>query len=241
MRPDTAVILSAGLGTRMRPLTLTTPKPLLRLAGRPILAHALDRLQAAGVTKIIVNAHHLAAQISDFLRDYPGVVLAREDELLETGGAITAMLAKNLLPQAPFYVLNGDTFWVDGPTDTLGRLAAAFMPAEMDAMLLLARAAGAVAETGRGDFLWPRDGTLKRREERDVAPFLYAGVQIVSPGLFANPPAPAFSMNVLWDRALAANRLGAIIHDGVWFHLSTPDDLERADAVLEAREVGNTT
>jgi MurNAc alpha-1-phosphate uridylyltransferase len=225
----------------MRPLTLTTPKPLLRLAGRPILAHALDRLQAAGVTKIIVNAHHLAAQISDFLRDYPGVVLAREDELLETGGAITAMLAKNLLPQAPFYVLNGDTFWVDGPTDTLGRLAAAFMPAEMDAMLLLARAAGAVAETGRGDFLWPRDGTLKRREERDVAPFLYAGVQIVSPGLFANPPAPAFSMNVLWDRALAANRLGAIIHDGVWFHLSTPDDLERADAVLEAREVGNTT
>ncbi len=108
-------------------------------------------------------------------------------------------------------------------------------------MLLLARAAGAVAETGRGDFLWPRDGTLKRREERDVAPFLYAGVQIVSPGLFANPPAPAFSMNVLWDRALAANRLGAIIHDGVWFHLSTPDDLERADAVLEAREVGNTT
>ncbi len=241
MRPDTAVILSAGLGTRMRPLTLTTPKPLLRLAGRPILAHALDRVQAAGVTKIIVNAHHLAAQISDFLRDYPGVVLAREDELLETGGAITAMLAKKLLPQAPFYVLNGDTFWVDGPTDTLGRLAAAFMPAEMDAMLLLARAAGAVAETGRGDFLWPRDGTLKRREERDVAPFLYAGVQIVSPGLFANPPAPAFSMNVLWDRALAANRLGAIIHDGVWFHLSTPDDLERADAVLEAREVGNTT
>jgi MurNAc alpha-1-phosphate uridylyltransferase len=225
----------------MRPLTLTTPKPLLRLAGRPILAHALDRVQAAGVTKIIVNAHHLAAQISDFLRDYPGVVLAREDELLETGGAITAMLAKKLLPQAPFYVLNGDTFWVDGPTDTLGRLAAAFMPAEMDAMLLLARAAGAVAETGRGDFLWPRDGTLKRREERDVAPFLYAGVQIVSPGLFANPPAPAFSMNVLWDRALAANRLGAIIHDGVWFHLSTPDDLERADAVLEAREVGNTT
>lgn len=241
MRPDTAVILSAGLGTRMRPLTLTTPKALLRLEGQPILAHTLDRLRAAGVTNILVNAHHLAGQIADFLKAYPGVTLSIEAELLETGGAITAMLAKNLLPQAPFYVLNGDTFWVDGPTDTLGRLAAAFMPAEMDAMLLLARAAGAVAETGRGDFLWPRDGTLKRREERDVAPFLYAGVQIVSPGLFANPPAPAFSMNVLWDRALAANRLGAIIHDGVWFHLSTPDDLERADAVLEAREVGNTT
>jgi MurNAc alpha-1-phosphate uridylyltransferase len=241
MRPDTAVILSAGLGTRMRPLTLTTPKPLLQLAGQPILAHALARLKAAGVSKIIVNAHHLAGQIAKFLQTYPDVVLSQEDELLETGGAITAMMAKNLLPAAPFYVVNGDAFWVDGPTDTLLRLAAAYQPQAMDAMLLLARAAGAVAETGRGDFLWPRDGQLRRRDERDVAPYLYAGVQIVSPALFATAPPPPFSMNILWDAALAAGRLGAIVHDGVWFHLSTPDDLERADAVLEAREVGNTT
>jgi MurNAc alpha-1-phosphate uridylyltransferase len=241
MSPDTAVILSAGLGTRMRPLTLTTPKPLLKLAGRPILAHALDRLHAAGIKNIIVNTHHHSNQLTTFLKDYPGIVVSEEEELLETGGAIMAMRSKNLLPEAPFYILNGDTFWLDGPTNTLGRLANAFRPTETDAMLLLARAAGAVAETGRGDFLWPRDGGLKRREERDVAPYLYAGVQIVSPALFAAAPPPPFSMNILWDQALAAGRLGAIIHDGVWFHLSTPDDLERADAVLDAREVGNTT
>lgn len=241
MRPDTAVILSAGLGTRMRPLTLSTPKPLLPLAGRPILAHTIERLNAAGVTKIIVNAHHLADQVAEFLTAYPKVTLSRETELLETGGAIMAMQGKQLLPDSPFYVINGDTFWVDGPTDTLGRLAHAFEPANQDAMLLLARAAGAVADTGQGDFLWPRDGTLKRREERDVAPYLYAGVQIVSPRLFAAAPPPPFSMNLLWDQAMTTGRLGAIIHDGVWFHLSTPDDLARADSVLEAREVGNTT
>jgi len=241
MRPDTAVILSAGLGTRMRPLTLTTPKPLLQLEGKPILAHTLERLRQAGVKNIIVNAHHLADQIAGFLKTYPGVVLSIEDELLETGGAITAMVAKNLLPEKPFFVINGDAFWVDGPSSALGRLAAAFAAEKTDAMLLLARAAGAVAETGRGDFLWPRDGGIKRREERDVAPYMYAGVQIVTPALFAQAPPPPFSMNLLWDRALEAGRLDAIVHDGLWFHLSTPDDLARADAVLDAREVGNTT
>ena len=241
MRPDTAVILSAGRGTRMRPLTLTTPKPLLKLDGRPILAHVLERLQAAGIQRIIVNAHHLAEQMEAFLADYPGVTLLREAELQETGGAITAMLAQNLLPDAPFYVVNGDTYWVDGPSDTLRRLAHAFEPEQMDALLLLARAAGAVAETGRGDFLWPRDGGLQRRGERDVAPYLFSGVQIVTPRLFAHAPTAPFSMNYLWDRALEAGRLGAIVHDGVWFHLSTPEDLERANAVLAAREVGNTT
>jgi len=241
MSPDTAVILSAGLGTRMRPLTLTTPKPLLPLGGRSILAHVLERLQAAGVKKIIVNAHHLAEQVETFCKAYEGVTLLREDALLETGGAIIAMRDKALLPDAPFYVVNGDTYWVDGPSDTLSRLAKAFDARRMDVMLLLARTAGAVAETGRGDFLWPRDGGLQRRAERDVAPYLFAGVQIVSPALFATAPEGAFSMNFLWDRAMAEGKLGAIVHDGVWFHLSTPDDLARADAVLEAREVGNTT
>jgi MurNAc alpha-1-phosphate uridylyltransferase len=241
MRPDTAVILSAGLGTRMRPLTLEVPKPLLKLEGQPILAHTLRRLRQAGVTNILVNAHHLAGQIADFLKSYPEVTLSIEDELLETGGAITAMRTKNLLPENPFYIINGDAFWVDGPTDTLTRLATAFDSQKMDAMLLLARAAGAVAETGRGDFLWPRGGKIKRREERDVAPYLFAGVQIVAPALFADAPPPPFSMNLLWDRALAADRLDAIVHDGLWFHLSTPDDLARADEMLDAREVGNAT
>jgi MurNAc alpha-1-phosphate uridylyltransferase len=241
MRPDTAVILSAGLGTRMRPLTLTTPKPLLHLAGRPILGHALAHLAAAGVTRVIVNAHHLADQIAAFLHDYPGVILRHEPELLDTGGAIAAMRQENMLPDAPFYIVNGDAFWVDGPTDTLLRLAASFRPDAMDVILLLARAATVASETGQGDFLWPRDGGLKRREERDVAPYIFAGVQIAAPALFAAAPPPPFSMNLLWDQALAAGRLGAIVHDGVWFHLSTPDDLARAEAKLDAREVGNTT
>jgi N-acetyl-alpha-D-muramate 1-phosphate uridylyltransferase len=241
MRPDTAVILSAGRGTRMRPLTLTTPKPLLPLYGRPILAYLLERLEAAGVQRIIVNTHHLAEQMAAFLADYPAVTLLRESELRETGGAVTAMLAQNLLPDAPFYVVNGDSYWVDGPSDTLRRLADAFDAAQIDALLLLARAAGTVAETGRGDFLWPRDSGLQRRGERDVAPYLFSGVQIVTPALFAQAPAAPFSMNCLWDRALEAGRLGAIVHDGVWFHLSTPEDLERANAVLASLEVGNTT
>ena len=241
MQPDTAVILSAGLGTRMRPLTYTTPKPLLRLDGQPILGHALERLQAAGITRIIVNAHHLAAQMIAFAAQYEGVSVRHEPELLDTGGAIAAMRVEGLLPEAPIYVVNGDAFWVDGPADTLLRLAHAFRPAEMDAMLLLARTAGVEGETGQGDFLWPRDGGLKRREERDIAPYIYAGVQIVAPTLFAAAPPPPFSMNLLWDQALAAGRLGAIVHDGVWFHLSTPDDLDYAGSVLEAREVGNST
>ncbi|HUM08875.1 MAG TPA: nucleotidyltransferase family protein [Acidocella sp.] len=241
MHPDTAVILCAGFGTRMRPLTLTTPKPLLALGGEPILAHTLVQLREAGVKRCIVNTHYLAAQVEEFLRPYPEVTITHEDTLLDTGGAVAAMAAKGLLPEAPFYIVNGDSYWVDGPCPTLARMAKAFDPARMDTMLLLARAAGAVAETGRGDFIWPRDGALARRGERDVAPFVYAGVQLATPSLFAGAPEGAFSLNLLWDKALEAGRLNAIVHDGVWFHLSTPDDLDRAEAVLQAREVGNTT
>jgi len=238
---DTAVILSAGLGTRMRPLTASTPKPLLPLGGKPILAHTLERLREAGVKRIIVNAHYLADQIEAFLRPYEAVTVTREGELQDTGGAITAMRAKGLLPEAPFYVVNGDTYWVDGPSPTLPRLERAFDTARTDVVLLLARAAGAVAETGQGDFLWPRDGGLRRRGERDVAPYLYAGVQLVSPALFSASPNEPFSMNLLWDRALAAGRCDAIVHDGIWFQLTTPEDLAQAQAALDAREVGNTT
>ena len=245
MRPDTAVILCAGLGTRMRPLTMEVPKPLLALGGVPILAHALARLRAAGVRRIIVNAHHLAAQIAAFAASHEDVVLRHEPVLLDTGGAILAMRADGLLPAAPFYVVNGDSFWLDGPSDTLLRLAAGFDAGSgagaMDAMLLLARAAGVMAETGMGDFIWPRDERLRRREERDVAPYLFAGVQLVAPALLDAAPAAPFSMNLLWDQALPAGRLGAIVHDGVWLHLSTPDDLAAAEEVLSAREVGHTT
>jgi MurNAc alpha-1-phosphate uridylyltransferase len=241
MVPDTAVILAAGLGSRMRPLTLATPKPLLPLAGQPILETILHRVRAAGVRRIIINTHHLAEQLAAFCAPQPDITLIREPNLLDTGGALAAMGEKNLLPETPFYIINGDTSWVDGPGDTLRRLTAAFRPEQADCMLLLARAAGAVADTGRGDFLWPRGGSLTRRGERDVAPYLYAGIQITTRALLADSPAPPFSLNRLWDRAIAAGRLAAIVHDGLWFHLSTPDDLAAAEAVLAAREVSNTT
>ena len=241
MQPDTAVILSAGVGSRMRPLSLATPKPLLKLTGQPILAHVLARLACAGVQNILVNTHHLADQMEAFCADRPGVRVIREAQLLETGGAVAAMLTRNLLPDAPFYIINGDSFWADGPSDTLVRMARAFNPARMDALLLLARTAGVAGQTRQGDFLWPRDGGLQRRGERDVAPYVFAGVQITTPALFANAPEAPFSLNLLWDQAMTSGRLDAVVHDGIWFHLSTPEDLARANAALAAGEVGNTT
>jgi MurNAc alpha-1-phosphate uridylyltransferase len=241
MVSETAVIFCAGLGTRMRPLTLDTPKPLLPLGGRPILDAVLERLFEAGVTRVIVNAHHLAGQLEEFCAPYPEVTVVRETGLLDTGGALKAFEAAGLLPDGPFYVLNGDTYWVDGPLPALKRLARAFDPHRMDALLLLARTAGAIAETGRGDFIWPRDGGLRRRGERDVAPLSYAGVQVVTKAFLAGDYGGVFSVNRLWDAALEKGRLTGIIHDGVWFHLSTPNDLKLAEEALADLVVGNTT
>ena len=241
MQPDTAVILCAGLGERMRPLSLSTPKPLLLLAGQPILAHSMARLADAGVTKIIANASYLVGQVESFFAPYENVTVLREEALLETGGGLAAMAAKGVLPDAPFYVLNGDSFWVDGPSPALPRLAATFDPVREDATLLLARSAGTIAETRFGDFVWPREGELRRRREREVAPYLYSGIQITTKALLHGAAVERFSMNRLWDEALAQGRLNAIIHDGVWFHLSTPEDLDRAEELLAAREVGNST
>lgn len=241
MRPDTAVILCAGLGERMRPLSDSTPKPLLNLAGQPILAHTMARLRDAGVRKVIVNAFHLAEQIEAFFDRYEGVIVRREESLLETGGALAAMAAEALLPDAPFYILNGDSYWVDGPSAALPRLAAAFDPRREDAMLLLARSAGTIAETRFGDFVWDCEAGLRRREEREVAPYLYSGIQIATTALLHSDKVERFSMNRLWDEALAAGRLNAIVLDGGWLHMTTPEDILRAEELLAAREVGNST
>jgi len=238
---NTAVILCAGLGLRMRPLTLTTPKPLLELAGQPILSHLLTRVRAAGITRIIINTHHLADQLAAYCAGQPDITLVHEPALRGTGGGPAAMLAEGLLPDAPFFILNGDSFWEDGPTSALARLAAQFNPATEDVSLMLARTAGILADAGRGDFLWPRGAGLTRRGERDVAPYLFAGVQIATKAAFAGAPAIPFSMNRLWDRAMETGRLTAIVHDGVWFHLSTPEDLQRSAGALAAHEVGNST
>lgn len=229
------MVLAAGLGLRMRPLTADTAKPLLPLGGRSLLDHALDRLEEAGVREAVVNAHWRADKVAAAVaaRDGAGprVHLQREDELLETGGGVLRALPR--LGDGPFAVVNGDSMWLDGPTPALSRLAAGFDAARMDGLLLLVRTAQVDGEVGGGDFLLDPLGRLRRPKEREVAPYVFAGVQVLSPALFAAAPASgAFSLNRVYDRALAAGRLHALVHDGVWFHLSTPPDLERAEAAM---------
>lgn len=229
-----AMVLAAGLGLRMRPLTETTPKPLLRLDGTSLLDRALDQLARAGVARAVVNAHWLADQVAAAVagRAAPAVTLQREATLLETGGSVAAALP--LLGDGPFAVANGDSVWLDGPRPALDRLAAAFDPDRMDGLLLLVRAAQVMAEIGRGDFLLDPLGRVRRPKERELAPYVFSGVQILAPGLFAAAPAAPFSLNRLYDRAIEAGRLFALVHDGVWFHLSTPADLARAEAAMAA-------
>ena len=227
-----AMVLAAGLGTRMRPLTDERPKPLLPLGDRSLLNHALDRLAEAGVDQAVVNAHWRGAQIADSMhgRAVPSVTVRQEAELLETGGGVAAALP--LLGTGPFAVVNGDAFWLNGPSPALTRLAAAFDDGTMDALLLLVRTAQVEGEVGRGDFLLDPLGNARRPKERELAPYLFGGVQILSPRLFAEAPVGKFSLNLLYDRAIESGRLFGLVHDGVWFHLSTPRDLKRAELAL---------
>ena len=237
------MLLAAGFGSRMRPLTERTAKPLLPLGGRALLDHALDRLSAAGVTHVVINTHWQAALVQRHLdqrQGGPAVTLRPEEVLLDTGGAVTAALAAGALGPEPFFVVNGDTFWLDGPSPTLGRLAAAFDPAALDGVLLLHRTFQVQSEAGLGDFTLDSAGRLRRRREREVAPYLFAGVQLATPALFADPPAAPFSANAVWDRAIASGRLRAVVHDGLWFHLSRPADLSNAEVALHANETGET-
>jgi N-acetyl-alpha-D-muramate 1-phosphate uridylyltransferase len=229
-----AMVLAAGEGRRMRPLTEETPKPLLQLAGRTLLDHALDRVADAGIGEAVVNAHWLADQVARTAaaRTRPRCTLSREPVLLETGGGVKRALP--LLGDGPFLAVNGDAFWLDGPSPTITRLAQAFDAAEMDALLLLVRTTQISAEVGRGDFLLDPLGRARRPREREIAPYLFGGVQIVSPKLFDETPDGAFSLNLLYDRAIEAGRLHGLVHDGLWFHLSTPRDLADAESAIGA-------
>ncbi|MBU8536980.1 nucleotidyltransferase family protein [Falsiroseomonas tokyonensis] len=228
------MVLAAGLGTRMRPLTDDRPKPLLELEGESLLHHALDRLRDAGVAHHVVNAHWFADQVAAAVEahDAPDRLVLREEVLLETGGGHAAALPH--LGEGPFAVVNGDAFWLDGPTPALQRLAQAFDPARMDALLLLVRTAQVDGEAGRGDFFIDPLGLLRRPKEREISPYLFGGVQILSPALFEGAPAGPFSLNLLYDRAIEAGRIFGLVHDGAWFHLSTPRDLDRAETMLRA-------
>ena len=240
MTPRHAMLLAAGLGTRMRPLTTETAKPLLPLGGRALLDHALDRLADAGVAEVVVNVHWQADRVIAHLatRPPPPVTQIRnEPALLETGGAVRAAL--DLLGAEPFFVVNGDTVWLDGPSPALARLAQAWTD-DLDAVLLLHRTFQVHAEIGRGDFALDPMGQVRRPEELEIVPYVYAGIQLVRPSLFTAAPDGRFSMNLLWDQAISAGRLRAVVHDGLWYHLTTPQDLAEAEISFHARDVGES-
>ena len=235
-KPETAMILAAGLGERMRPLTDKEPKPLIDVAGKPLIGHVLDKLQDAGVAEAVINVHYLADLIEERLgsRKQPRVIFSDERrQLLNTGGGIVKALPR--LGAGPFYLVNSDSIWIDGVRQNLLRLAENFDPARMDALLLLAPSATSIGYSGRGDFAMTPDGRLRARAEREVVPFVYAGVAILSPALFKNAPEGAFSLTKLFDRASEAERLYGLRLDGVWMHVGTPDAIALAeDAILES-------
>jgi MurNAc alpha-1-phosphate uridylyltransferase len=229
--PQSGMVLAAGLGTRMRPITDRIPKPLVTLGGKSLLDHAIDRLADAGVPRLVINVHYKAEMIARHLegRREPAITLSVEDELLETGGGVLKALP--LLDEV-FYVVNSDVFWLDGKVPALQRLAAAWDAEHLDALLLLQRTTTALGYEGVGDFIIDPLGGVRRRLEREVAPHLFAGVQIVHRRLFDGQKPGKFSLNRLWDRALAAGRLAAIVHDGEWYHVGTPEALAQAEARL---------
>lgn len=223
-RLRTAMVLAAGLGTRLRPVTETLPKPLIEINGRTLLDHAIDRLVLAGIESIVVNVHYKAAMIAAQLarRDRPRIEISHEAELLDTGGGVAAALP--LLDEA-FFVVNSDVFWLDGRESALARLAAAFDPESTDAVLLLQRTSTAVGYEGCGDYLLDEEGKPCRRAEREAVPFLFAGLQVLHRRAFSGISDRVFSLVQLFDQAERAGRLRAIVHDGEWFHIGTPQGL----------------
>jgi MurNAc alpha-1-phosphate uridylyltransferase len=233
--PTKAMVLSAGLGTRMRPLTKRMPKPLVEIGGKALIDHVLDRLADAGVERAVVNVHHFAEQIERHLaaRAKPQIVISDERGLLlGTGGAVVKALPE--LGGAPFFHINSDTIWIDGVQPNLTRLADTFDPTAMDALLLLAPTTGSIGYAGRGDFAFAPDGRLRRRAEREVAPFVYAGAAILAPALFAGAPKGEFPLTDLFDRAALAGRLHGLRLEGLWMHVGTPDAIVSAEKAIRA-------
>lgn len=235
---DTAMILAAGFGTRMRGLTKDRPKALVTLVGRPLVDWVMDRCREGGIQRFVVNAHYRADVLEDYFRtyDFP-VSVVTEDPILETGGGV-----KNALPQlgdGAFLVANCDSVWLDGVRPAVERLIAAWDDESMDALLMLHPTVHSGDYLGSGDFFIQEDGLrLRRREEGEVAPYIYAGVQILHPRLFENTPDGAWSLNVVYDKAAAAGRLFGLLHDGEWYHTGTPEQLDHAARIIAS---GNTS
>ncbi|MFL6721565.1 MAG: nucleotidyltransferase family protein [Sphingomonas sp.] len=233
--PATAMIMAAGLGKRMRPLTATKPKPLIEVNGKALLDHVLERLRVAGVKKVVVNVHYLADALEAHLasRDHGlGVAISDERKLLmETGGGLVQ--AAPLIDSDPFLALNSDNLWIDGPADTIKLLASQWHDARMDALLLLVPQARALNHRGMGDFHMDRAGRIRRRERSRVAPFVFTGIQMVSKRLLRDAPDGPFSTNLLWDRAIEEGRAFGAVHQGLWFDVGTPQSIRMTEAALE--------
>ncbi len=233
--PETAMVMAAGLGKRMRPLTVTRPKPLVEVAGKTMLDHTMDHLREAGVKRAVVNVHYLADQVEAHLRARAGdieVLISDERaQLMETGGGIVQ--ARKMLGGQPFFTVNADTMWVDGPIGSLHALAAAWDDAKMDALLLLVPLARAYCHGGQGDFrLDPLGRIIERRKPGRLAPFVYAGAQILHPRVIRDWPEGPFSTNVFWSRAMEQGRLWGVVHQGLWFDVGTPAAVKATEEAL---------
>ena len=239
MIPYKAMVLAAGLGTRLKPVTDTLPKALVQVDNRALIDHALDRLEAVGVGEVVVNTHYLAEQLQAHLsgRKSPVLQISHEDDLLDTGGGIAKALP--LLGDDPFLAVNADAFWLNGPYDALQRMAHTWDDDTMDGLLLLHSTVEAYGYTGLGDFCAPLgDGVLTQRLEGEVSPWLFTGIQMLHPRLFKTAPDGAFSLNLLYDRAIESGRLLGVVHDGEWFHVGTPQGLEEAETYMHLRYAG---
>ncbi|GLS75139.1 mannose-1-phosphate guanylyltransferase [Oharaeibacter diazotrophicus] len=232
-RPKTAMVLAAGRGKRMRPITATTPKPLVSVSGRSLIDRVLDRLVEVGVETAVVNVHYLADLVEVHVgkRVRPAIVVSDERRrLLDTGGGVVKAL--DALGSEPFYHLNSDSIWIEGARPNLQVLAERWDPERMDAMLMLASTVSSVGYEGIGDFEMDKAGVLSRRAERTVAPFVYAGAAIIDPKVFAGFEAEPFSLNVIFDRLIASGRLYGMRMDGIWLHVGTPEAIGEAEAKI---------
>jgi MurNAc alpha-1-phosphate uridylyltransferase len=227
------MVLAAGLGKRMRPLSATTPKPLISVAGKALLDHCLDGLGTCGIETAVVNVHYLADLIEAHLRrrQAPNIIVSDERALLlDTGGGVAGALPH--LGEEPFFLRNSDSFWLEGVRPNLQWLAEGWIDDRMDALLLVAGTVNSAGYAGRGDFNLDKDGRLSRRAERTVAPFVYAGAAILHPRLFADLPEGAFSLNLLFDRAIDRQRLFGVRLDGLWINVESPEAIAMAETAI---------
>ncbi len=232
--PHTAMVMAAGLGTRMRPLSATRPKPLVPIGKTTFIDHVLDHLRTAGVEKIVVNAHYMAdmleAHLASHARDLDVMVSDERAELLDTGGGLVRALP--LIDVDPFLCVNTDNIWVDGPFNSLKLLAHGWDADRMDLLMLLVPLARAHQHAGRGDFHLDPNGRLSRRRRGRVAPYVWTGIQMIAKRLIADPPGEVFSTNVFWDRAITSGRAFGMVHQGLWFDVGTPPAIAATEAML---------